>query len=78
MAKNEIRTEYKVNAKHRLIEAIVLDHLHQGNISADRAARLLNVSQEDLSEFMYTIKSKPPLLITRSQQKRQKLKLKMY
>ena len=67
MAKNEITIQHKVNAKHRTREAFVLDRLHQGNISPNRAAGLLNVSRADLSKFMYKIKPKPPLLITRSQ-----------
>ena len=67
---NEILTEYTVNVIHRMREAFVLDHLHRGDISANRAARLLNVSPEDLSEFMYKIKPEPPLLTTVSPQRR--------
>ena len=63
---NEITIQHKVNAKHRTREAFVLDRLHQGNISPNRAARLLNVSREDLSEFIYKIKPESPLLIIAS------------
>ena len=63
---NKITIQHKVNAKHRTREAFVLDRLHQGNISPNRAARLLNVSREDISEFIYKIKLEPPLLTTRS------------
>ena len=63
MAKNTITIQHKVNAKHRTREAFVLDHLHQGNISPNRAARLLNVSREELSGFMYKIKPEFPLLV---------------
>ena len=74
MAKAEIRTQFtsllnkitiqhKVNAKHRTREAFVLGRLHQGNISPNRVARLLNVSREDLSEFMYKINSESPILV---------------
>ena len=60
---NEITIQHKVNAKHRTREAFVLDRLHQGNISPNRAAKLLNVSREELSGFMYTIKTKSSLLV---------------
>lgn len=63
MAKNDITIQHKVNAKHRAREAFVLDRLHQGNISPNRAARLLNVSREELAALVYTIKTKSPLLV---------------
>lgn len=63
---NEITIQHKVNAKHRTREAFVLDRLQQRDISPNSAARLLKISREDLSEFMYKIKLEPPLLTTRS------------
>ena len=66
MAKNEIMIQYTVNAKHRVREAFMLDRFHRGEISANRAARLLDVSPADLSKLMYKIKSESPILTTRS------------
>ena len=45
--------QHKVNAEHKAKEAFVLELLRQGNISAGRAAWLLNISRWDLSELMY-------------------------
>ena len=43
----------KVDAERKAREAYVLELLRQGDISAGRAARLLNISRWDLSELMY-------------------------
>ena len=53
---DEIRMEQNVNARDRAREALVLDRLQQGEISADSAAKLLNVPQEELPELIYKIK----------------------
>ena len=45
--------QHKVDAEHKAKEAFVLELLRQGDISASRAARLLNISRWDLSELMY-------------------------
>lgn len=43
----------KVDTERRARETFVLELLRQGDISAGRAARLLNISRWDLSELMY-------------------------
>lgn len=43
----------KVDAERKARETFVLELLRQGDISAGRAARLLNISRWDLSELMY-------------------------
>lgn len=43
----------KMDAARKAREAFVLELLRQGDISAGRAARLLNISRWDLSEVMY-------------------------
>ena len=48
-----ILLEHKVEAERKAREAYVLELLRQGDISAGRAARLLNISRWDLSELMY-------------------------
>lgn len=50
---DEILLEHKVDAERKAREAFVLELLRQGDISAGRAARLLNISRWDLSELMY-------------------------
>ena len=50
---DEVLLEHKVDAVHKAREAFVLEFLRQGDISAGRAARLLNISRWDLSELMY-------------------------
>ena len=45
--------KYKADAERKAKEAFVLELLRQGDISASRAARLLNISRWDLSELMY-------------------------
>ncbi|MCY4568574.1 MAG: UPF0175 family protein [Candidatus Poribacteria bacterium] len=48
-----ILLEHKAGAERKAREAFVLELLRQGDISAGRAARLLNISRWDLSELMY-------------------------
>ena len=43
----------KVDAERKAREVFVLEFLRQGDISAGRAARLLNISRWDLLELMY-------------------------
>ena len=50
---DEVLLKHKVDAEHKAREAFVLELLRQGDISAGRAARLLNISRWDLSELMY-------------------------
>lgn len=50
---DEILLEHKAHAERKAREAFVLELLRQGDISADRAARLLNISRWDLSELMF-------------------------
>ena len=66
---NEIRMQHNVNARDRAMEAFILDRFLQGNISAVRAARLLNISRENLSDLIYQIKPEPPLLVRSAHQK---------
>ena len=64
MAKTEVEVRFtlpldgillvhKADAERKAREAYVLELLRQGDISAGRAARLLNISRWDLSELMY-------------------------
>ena len=50
---DEVLLEHKMDAEHKAKEAFVLELLRQGDISAGRAARLLNISRWDLSDLMY-------------------------
>ena len=50
---DEALLQHKVEAECKAREAFVLELLRQGDISAGRAARLLNISRWDLSELMY-------------------------
>ena len=43
----------KADAERKAREAFVLELLRQGDISAGRAVRLLNISRWDLLELMY-------------------------
>ena len=63
---DKIRMQHNVNARDRTREAFILDRFRQGNISADRAARLLNISRENLSELIYKIKLESPVLVRSS------------
>ena len=47
---DEALLKHKVDAEYKAREAFVLELLRQGDISAGRAARLLNISRWDLSE----------------------------
>ena len=44
--------QHKTDAEDKAKEAFVLELLRQGDISAGRAAKLLNISRWDLSELM--------------------------
>ena len=50
---DEVLLQHKTDAEHKAKEAFVLELLRQGDISAGRAAGLLNISRWDLSELMY-------------------------
>ena len=50
---DEVLLKHKVNAEHKARGVFTLKLLRQGDISADRAARLLSISRWDLSELMY-------------------------
>ena len=64
---DKIRMQHNINARDRTREAFILDRFRQGDISADRAARLLNISRERLSELIYKIKPESPVLVRSSQ-----------
>ena len=66
---NEIRMQHHINARDSAMEAFILDRFRQGNISAVRAARLLNIPRESLSELIYKINPDPPLLVRSIRQK---------
>ena len=50
---DEVLLQHKSDAECKAREAFILELLRQGDISAGRAARLLNISRWDLSELMY-------------------------
>ena len=50
---DEVLLQHKTDAEHKAKETFVLELLRQGDISAGRAAGLLNISRWDLSELMY-------------------------
>lgn len=50
---DEVLLQHKIDAEQKAKEAFVLELLRQGDISAGRAAKLLNISRWDLSELMY-------------------------
>ena len=50
---DEVLLPHKVDAEHKAREAFVLELLRQDDISAGKAASLLNISRWDLSELMY-------------------------
>ncbi len=56
---DEVLLQHKGDAEHKAREAFVLELLRQGDISAGRAARLLNISRWDLSELMYVVGISP-------------------
>ena len=49
---DEALLPHKTDAEDKAKEAFVLELLRQGDISAGRAAKLLNISRWDLSELM--------------------------
>ena len=52
---NEVRMQHNINARDRAMETFILDQFLQGNISAVRAARLLNIPRENLSDLIYNL-----------------------
>ena len=66
---DKIRMQHNVNARDRTREAFILDRFRQGNISADRAARFLNIPRENLSDLVYKIKPGPRVLTRSTRQK---------
>lgn len=50
---DEVLLKHKIDAEHKAKEAFVLELIRQGDISAGRAARLLNIARWDLSDLMY-------------------------
>ena len=50
---DEVILKHKVDAEHKAREVFVLELLRQGDISASRAARLLNISRWVFSDLMY-------------------------
>lgn len=50
---------HKADAESKAKEAFVLELLRQGDISAGRAAQLLNISRWDLSELMSAAEISP-------------------
>ncbi len=56
---DEVLLQHKGDAECKAREAFILELLRQGDISAGRAARLLNISRWDLSELMYEVGISP-------------------
>ncbi len=50
---DESLLQHKTDAERKAKEAFVLELLRHGDISAGRAAKLLNISRWDLSELMF-------------------------
>lgn len=50
---DETLLHHKTDAETKAKEAFVLELLRQGDISAGKAAKLLNISRWDLSELMF-------------------------
>ena len=48
----ETRLHHKTKAEYKAKEAFVLELLRQGDISAGKAAKLLNISRWELSDLM--------------------------
>ncbi len=59
VALSEIPEERRVAAQRKAREAFVMELLRQGEISAGRAAELLEVNRSQLSELMYKYKISP-------------------
>lgn len=49
---DETLLHHKTDAEYKAKEAFILELLRQGDISAGKAAKLLNISRWDLSELM--------------------------
>ena len=54
-----ILLKYKADAERKAKESFVLELPRQGDISAGKASRLLNISRWDLSELMYAAEISP-------------------
>lgn len=56
---DETLLQHKTDAEKKAKEAIVLELLQQGDISAGKAAKLLEISRWDLSELMSAVGISP-------------------
>ncbi len=56
---DETLLHHKTDAEDKAKEAFVLELLRQGNISAGKAAKFLNISRWDLSELMFAVGISP-------------------
>ncbi len=59
VALSEIPEESRVAAQCKAREAFVMELLRQGDISAGRAARLLELNRSELSQLMYQYNISP-------------------
>ena len=55
----EIPEEHRLAAQRKAHEAFVMELLRQGDISAGRAARLLDLNRSELSKLMYEYNISP-------------------
>ena len=55
----EIPEEHRLAAQRKAHEAFVMELLRQGDISAGRAARLLDINRSELSKLMYEYNISP-------------------
>ncbi|MBD2775154.1 UPF0175 family protein [Iningainema tapete] len=55
----EILEEHRLIAERKAREAFVMELLRQGDISAGRAANLLNINRSELSKLMYEYNISP-------------------
>jgi predicted HTH domain antitoxin len=56
---NEIPEKHRIAAQRQAHKAFVMELLRQGDISAGRAARLLNLNRSQLSKLMYEYNISP-------------------
>ena len=56
---SEIPEEHRLAAQRKAHEAFVMQLLRQGDISAGRAARLLDINRSELSKLMYEYNISP-------------------
>ncbi|MDF5727149.1 MAG: UPF0175 family protein [Rhizonema sp. PD38] len=56
---SEIPEERRLAAQRKAREAFVMELLRQGDISAGRAARLLDINRSELSKLMYEYNISP-------------------